>query len=44
MRRVPDTSKAERILGVKAKVKMREGLSLAYEWQKEVTMGKVTTK
>ena len=44
MRRVPDTSKAERILGVKAKVKMREGLRLAYEWQKEVTMGKVTTK
>ncbi len=36
MRRVPDTSKAERILGVKAKTLMREGLRLAYEWQKEV--------
>ena len=41
MRRVPDTSKAERILGVKAKVNMREGLRRAYEWQKEVTMKKV---
>lgn len=38
MRRVPDTSKAERILGVKAKTLMREGLRLAYEWQKEVRM------
>jgi UDP-glucose 4-epimerase len=36
MRRVPDTSKAERILGVKAKTLMREGLRITYEWQKEV--------
>lgn len=43
MRRVPDTSKAERILGVKAQVKMREGLRRTYEWQKEVTMNKVET-
>ncbi|TMM58212.1 NAD-dependent epimerase/dehydratase family protein [Maribacter algarum] len=43
MRRVPDTSKAERILGVKAKTKMREGLRLTYEWQKQVTMDKVET-
>jgi UDP-glucose 4-epimerase len=37
MRRVPDTTKAERILGVKAKVSMREGLRKTYEWQKRVT-------
>jgi UDP-glucose 4-epimerase len=37
MRRVPDTTKAQRILGVKAKVSMREGLRLTYEWQKKVT-------
>jgi len=36
MRRVPDTSKAERVLGVKAKTLMREGLRITYEWQKEV--------
>lgn len=41
MRRVPDTTKAERILGVKAKTSMREGLRLTYEWQKRVTMPKV---
>lgn len=43
MRRVPDTSKAERILGVKAKTLMREGLRLTYEWQKRVTSNKVET-
>lgn len=43
MRRVPDTTKAERILGVKAKIKMREGLRRTYEWQKQVTMNKVET-
>ena len=37
MRRVPDTTKAERILGVKAKVSMRDGLRKTYEWQKRVT-------
>ncbi|MFS4493396.1 NAD-dependent epimerase/dehydratase family protein [Maribacter sp. 2308TA10-17] len=43
MRRVPDTSKAEKILGVKAKTSMREGLRITYEWQKRVTMNKVET-
>jgi len=43
MRRVPDTTKAERVLGVKAKTKMREGLRRTYEWQKQVTMNKVET-
>ncbi len=43
MRRVPDTSKAERILGVKAKTSMREGLRFTYEWQKRVTGNKVKT-
>ena len=43
MRRVPDTSKAERILGVKAKTSMREGLRFTYEWQKRVTSNKVKT-
>lgn len=43
MRRVPDTSKAERILGVKAKTSMREGLRITYEWQKRVTSNKVET-
>lgn len=37
MRRVPDTTKAQRLLGVKAKVSMREGLRKTYEWQKRVT-------
>ncbi|SHJ61089.1 NAD-dependent epimerase/dehydratase family protein [Pseudozobellia thermophila] len=41
MRRVPDTSKAERILGVKAKTSMREGLKRTFEWQKRVTSTKV---
>ena len=44
MRRVPDTTKAERILGVKAKTSMREGLRLTYEWQKEITSTKLETK
>lgn len=37
MRRVPDTSKAERLLGVKAQTSMREGLKRTFEWQKRVT-------
>jgi UDP-glucose 4-epimerase len=41
MRRVPDTTKAERILGVKAKTSMREGLRITYEWQKRVTSPKI---
>ena len=43
MRRVPDTTKAQRLLGVKAKTSMREGLRLTYEWQKEMTSTKVKT-
>jgi UDP-glucose 4-epimerase len=43
MRRVPDTSKAERILGVKAKTSMREGLRITYEWQKRVSSSKAET-
>ena len=41
MRRVPDTTKAERILGVKAKTSMREGLRITYEWQKRITSPKI---
>jgi len=37
MRRVPDTTKAEKILGVKAKTSLEEGLRLTFEWQKRVT-------
>lgn len=36
MRRVPDTSKAERLLGFKAKVSVEEGMRRTFEWQKEV--------
>jgi len=41
MRRVPDTSKCERILGVKAKTSLREGLRITYEWQKRVSNEKI---
>lgn len=44
MRRVPDTTKAEKILGVRAKTSMRDGLRLTYEWQKKVSSNKVETK
>ena len=37
MRRVPDTSKAERILGVKAQTDLEEGLRRTFEWQKNVS-------
>lgn len=40
MRRVPDTTKAERLLGVKAQTSMREGLKRTFEWQKRVTSQK----
>ena len=36
MRRVPDTSKAERILGVKAKTDLEEGLRKTFEWQRSI--------
>ena len=41
MRRVPDTTKAEKILGVKAKTSLAEGLRLTFEWQKRVTANKI---
>ena len=37
MRRVPDTTKAERILGFKAQTCLKEGLRYTFEWQKRVT-------
>lgn len=40
MKRVPDTTKAQRILGVKAQVSMREGLRRTYEWQKKISLVK----
>ncbi|MCI4671959.1 MAG: GDP-mannose 4,6-dehydratase [Bacteroidia bacterium] len=36
MRRVPDTSKAERLLGFKAQVSVEEGMRRTFEWQREV--------
>ena len=36
MRRVPDTSLCEKLLGVKAKVKLEEGLKKTIEWQRNV--------
>ena len=33
LRRVPDTSKAEKLLGFKAKVGVEEGMKIAMEWQ-----------
>lgn len=43
MRRVPDTTKSERILGVKAKVSLEEGLRKTFEWQKRISSNKVQT-
>jgi UDP-glucose 4-epimerase len=37
MRRVPDTTLSERLLGVKARVPVDEGLALTIEWQRTVT-------
>ena len=36
-RRVPDVSRCERILGVKAAVGLEEGLTRTIEWQRSVT-------
>lgn len=35
-RRVPDTTKAEKLLGIKAKVSLEEGLRKTFEWQKKI--------
>lgn len=39
-RRVPDVSRCESILGVKAVVGLEEGLARTIEWQRAVTMGR----
>ncbi|WNJ19770.1 NAD-dependent epimerase/dehydratase family protein [Pontibacter sp. G13] len=36
MRRVPDTSKLTRMLGITAQVPLEEGLRRTFEWQKEI--------
>ncbi len=36
MRRVPDTTKAQKLLGVKAQVDVEEGMRRTYEWQRKV--------
>jgi len=40
MRRVPDTTKAAHILGVKAKTSLEEGLRSTFEWQKKIYLKK----
>jgi UDP-glucose 4-epimerase len=39
LRRIPDVSKAERLLGVRAKVSLEEGLSRTIEWQRRIAEG-----
>ncbi|MBU2948010.1 NAD-dependent epimerase/dehydratase family protein [Zobellia uliginosa] len=41
MRRVPDNTKAERILGIKAQTSLKEGLRITFNWQKKVTSEKL---
>ncbi len=36
MRRVPDTTKAEKLLGVQAKISLEDGLRRTFEWQKSI--------
>ncbi|MEM6347981.1 MAG: NAD-dependent epimerase/dehydratase family protein [Bacteroidota bacterium] len=36
MRRVPDTTKAQKLLGVKAQVDVEEGMRRTFEWQRKV--------
>ena len=40
MKRVPDTTKAERLLGVVAKTELENGLRITYEWQKKAALKK----
>ncbi len=42
MRRVPDTSKAERLLGFKAKVSVEEGMRRTFEWQRNIMLNQLT--
>ncbi len=37
MRRVPNTDKAQKLLGVKAQIDLEEGMRRTFEWQKRVT-------
>jgi len=39
-RRIPDTTKARKILGVAAKTPLEDGLRLTFEWQKKISMEK----
>ncbi|CAM4171014.1 NAD(P)-dependent oxidoreductase [Zobellia roscoffensis] len=41
MRRVPDNTKTERILGIKAQTSLEEGLRITFNWQKSVSLQKV---
>ena len=43
MRRVPDTSKAERLLGFKAKVSVEEGMRRTFEWQRDIMQKELTS-
>ncbi|MEM6629161.1 MAG: GDP-mannose 4,6-dehydratase [Bacteroidota bacterium] len=43
MRRVPDTSKAEKLLGFKAKVSVEEGMRRTFEWQREIMQKELTS-
>lgn len=43
MRRVPDTSKAERILGFKAEVPVEEGMKRTFEWQRQILEQQLTS-
>jgi len=36
MRRVPDTTKAEQILGFKAKISVEDGMKRTFDWQREI--------
>lgn len=40
MRRVPDITLCEKLLGVRARVDVEEGMARAIEWQRSVTIGK----
>ncbi|MDB2606188.1 GDP-mannose 4,6-dehydratase [Zobellia sp.] len=41
MRRVPDNTKAEKVLGIKAKTSLEEGLRITFSWQKNISLQKV---
>jgi len=43
MRRVPDTTKAEKILGFKAEVPVEEGMKRTFKWQREILEKQLTS-